>query len=240
MADKIIWEFSGDRISLDKNASHNFSNQEASYTFTLKRLKEPTTKREWLQIDCKYTDPLKPGAKAEKNGSIRTTLSSLGKDLRKFMDYGVAYSGIDYSGLEMKIRNTYMELKQEDIIDYKNEKGQLEILKIFQAVSSEFPSRKDYYDIPVEDFNALFEDGGLLENYNIVEIKKWLDAGEYIQHNYGRYTNLARIEKRPPIRTISIIVKKLNEGINQLEKRKKSDDKDDNTSNNISTGETNE
>ncbi|WP_101909251.1 hypothetical protein [Marasmitruncus massiliensis] len=177
---------------------------EKMFSFQLRRKKVIQTYQEHLIIESFYNN--------EPNGSIETNIYSLGKDLKQFMQYGVAFSSIVYADLQNEIEKNYLTLPIQYVNLYEKKLTD-DILHLVAELCSEYELVDGFYDIPVDQFNKSIQDSEY-SDHDLKEIKKMLKDLNYTQCNTGRYSYLTRINEKPT-RVMRIKAKELNQYISK-------------------------
>lgn len=207
MPKKIIWEFNHSESTLSVSEESKEAENEKAFSFKLTRYKNKETYQESLRIESFYN-----GA---ENGYIDTFIYSLDNDLKQLKKYGVAFSGIVYTGLKQEIENVYLSLSPIEPAYDENAPKTVDkivmkaILEMIGEVVNVFGLDEGYYHIPVEQFNLLIDESEFKE-YNITSIKEWLSKNNFIKCGIGRFTNLVRLNQKPT-RVISFYADKIKD-----------------------------
>lgn len=189
-----------------------YLDENAVFTFIVKREKHPQTHEEKLIITCEN--------EGEENGTIITNLLHLRKDISQFLKYGVILNETDFDELARQIQKNYLEIKYSisniRVIDDNIIKGVLELVNEYiELASSDKKEEKDKekgkdkekeFTIPVKEFEDLLsEDYG---DFDCKEIRKALVEKNYIITQKGRTSKLVRRNGKPT-RVIAFDLSKL-------------------------------
>lgn len=186
------------------------------FTFSIKREKSTTTKKERLVITAfeNQEDTLR------ECGTIITTVPALQDGILGLREYGVVLPRSAYGVITKTIEANYLSLSVTDI-DFEEDITASRIERIFNMCCEYIITQgiqeldvrgkgRTCYNIPSDDFTDMLANSEF-RHLDIVEVKKGLVAGEYIFVNAGRYDRNVSGKK-----CISFDSKKVNE---QKEKR---------------------
>lgn len=170
-------------------------------SFVVTRCKDTVTHEESMIVQSLYD--------GTDNGSIRTSLESMGKDLGKLRKYGVALSSLQLGELKVEIDKVYLQMKVQYTNTPENELTAEELKGIMEAIAislkeGKYLNEKGMYYMPVKDFEDLFDDSEM----PALMIRKILLKEGYIEGNNGRTAILKKLDKKP-VRVIAFYESKL-------------------------------
>lgn len=201
---KLTWDFDPKTQSLTPRSENPEHEQYLDFGFFLKRMKDAETYEETLDIQCLYD--------GNDNGTITTSLDGLDKDLPRFRKYGVAFTSLVFGDLKRAIEKYYLQLDIDEAPQVNPISGTVMGL-LLDAVRDlindyRYPPKDGRYNIPVEEFNTLFEEGDL-SRYEAPQVRQKLADGGYIVARGGRTSIPCRDEKGKVVRVVSFYANKL-------------------------------
>ena len=193
-----MWKFDKEtQLLTNSNKSY-----ESQFQFKLSREKNDTTYEEKLVIEC--LDNGNP------NGIVVTDLLNLEKDIKKFMKYGVAFSGIVFADIVQAVKNEYVNINVEyACINSKmvTDEVIMGVIELVREYCNEDIEKNKEIIFTTSEFEELLVDTEY-EEYDIKEIRKALADREYLVTKGNRTSKLKKINGKP-VRVISFISEKL-------------------------------
>ena len=201
---KLTWNFDSETQTLTPKSANPEHAPYLDFAFALQRMKDSYTHEECMTIQSLYD--------GNDNGTITTSLDGLDKALPQFRKYGVAFTNLVFGDLKKAIEKCYLKLPITEVEQSNSINGNV-IRSVLEAVRDliadyDYCPMGDRYNVPVEEFNALFDEGDL-NQYEVPQVRQKLAEGGYIAAKGGRTSIPCRDEKGKVIRVVSFYADKL-------------------------------